>query len=146
MSDKPKFEGREVENASPQQLREELEKYVQHMLGHDPDKLEFALMVTGHGEANGGTHVCSMLGGPPQTLAIVIMELMDELVKRNPDFAIFFLMNVIQRMRSLKGTNVEIVDMSKFDFDATGGPDVEAQVRDLISKLQGGTPPSGSDH
>lgn len=146
MSDKPKFEGREVENASPQQLREELEKYVQHMLGHDPDKLEFALMVTGHGEANGGTHVCSMVGGPPQTLARIIVELMDELVKRKPVFAIFFLMNVIQRMRSLKGANVEIVDMPKFDFDATGGPDVEAQVKDLISKLQGGTPPSGSVH
>ena len=139
MSDKPKFEGREVENASPQQLREELEKYVQHMLGHDPDKLEFALMVTGHGEANGGTHVCSMIGGPPQTLATVIMELMDELVKRNPVFAIFFLMNVIQRMRGHQ-------NISKFDFDATGGPDVEAQVKDLISKLQGGTPPSGSVH
>ena len=146
MSDKPKFEDREVENASPQQLREELEKYVQHMLGHDPDKLEFALMVTGHGEANGSTHVCSMIGGPPQTLARIITELMDELVKRNPVFAIFFLMNVIQRMRSLKGANVEIVDMSKFDFDATGGPDVEAQIKDLISKLQGGTPPSGSVH
>ena len=142
MSDKPKFEVREVENASPQQLREKLEKYVQHMLGHDPDKLEFALMVTGHGEANGGTHVCSMISGPPQTLATVIIELTDELAKRNPVFAIFFLMDVIQRMRSLKGA----IDMSKFDFDATGGPDVEAQVKDLISKLQGGTPPSGSVH
>lgn len=146
MSDKPKFEGREVENASPELMREELEKYVQHMLGHDPKRLEFALMVTGHGEANGGTHVCSMIGGPPQTIARIITELMDELVKRNPVFAIFFLMNMIQRMRSLKGANVEIVDMSKFDFDATGGPDVEAQVKDLISKLQGGTPPSGSVH
>lgn len=146
MSGKPKFEGREVENASPQQLREELEKYVQHMLGHDPNKLEFALMVTGHGEANGGTHVCSMIGGPPHVIVQIITELMDEMVKRNPVFAIFFLMNVIQRMRSLKGANVEIVDMSKFDFDATGGPDVEAQVKDLISKLQGGTPPSGSVH
>lgn len=146
MSDKPKFEDREVENASPQQLREELEKYVQHMLGHDPDKLEFALMVTGHGEANGGTHVCSMVGGPPQTLATVIMELMDELVKRNPAFAMFFLLSFLQRMRGRQGVNVEIVDMSKFDFDNTGGPDIEAQVKDLLDKLQGGTPPNGSVH
>ena len=146
MSDKPKFEGREVENASPQQLREELEKYVQHMLGHDPDKLEFALMVTGHGEANGGTHVCSVIGGPPQTIARIITELMDELVKRNPAFAAFFLLSFLQRMRGRQGVNVEVVDMSKFDFDDTGGPDVEAQVKDLISKLQGGTPPSGSVH
>lgn len=146
MSDKPKFEGREVENASPQQLREELEKYVQHMLGHDPDKLEFALMVTGHGEVNGGTHVCSMIGGPPQTLATVIMGLMDELVKRNPAFAMFFLISFLQRMCGRQGMNVEVVDMSKFDFDNTGGADVEAQVKDLIDKLRGGTPPNGSVH
>lgn len=144
MSDKPKFEGREVENASPQQLRKELEMYIQHMLGHDPDKLEFALMVTGHGEADGGTHVCSMIGGPPQTLATVIMELMDELVKRDPEFAVFFTLSFLQR--SLKGANVEVVDMSKFDFDNTGGADVEAQVSGLLAKLRDGTPPSGSVH
>lgn len=138
MSHKP-FDRREVENATPELMREELDKYFAHVQQHDPKSLEFALMVTGHGEANGGMHVCSMIGGPPQTLATVIVELMDELVKRNPVFAIFFLMNVIQRMRSRQ-------DMSKFDFDATGGPDVEAQVKDLISKLQGGTPPSGSVH
>ena len=146
MSDKPKFEGREVENPSPELMREELDKYFAHVQQHDPKSLEFALMVTGHGEANGGTHVCSMIGGPPQTIARIITELMDELMKRNPVFAIFFLMDVIQRMRSLKGANVEIADMSKFDFDATGGPDIEAQVKDLISKLQGSTPPSGSVH
>lgn len=139
MSDKPKFESREVENSSPQQLREELEKYVQHMLGHDPDKLEFALMVTGHGEANGGTHVCSMVGGPPQTLARIITGLMDELIKRNPAFAAYFLLSFLKRQRNRQ-------DASKFDFDNTGGPDVEAQVKDLISKLQGGTPPNGSIH
>ena len=135
MSDKPKFEGREVENASPQQLREELEKYVQHMLGHDPDKLEFALMVTGHGEANGGTHVCSMIGGPPQTIARIITELMDELVKRDPAFATFFLSG-LSSLHQRKSAAL----------DNTGGPDVEAQVKDLLNKLQGGTPPNGSIH
>lgn len=138
MSDKSKPKSREVENASPQQLREALEEYVQHVLGHDPDKLEFALMVTGHGEADGGTHVRSMIGGPPQTIAYIITELIDELINRNPAFAAFFLLSFLQRMPSRQGMNVEI------DFDATGGPDVEAQVKDLIAKLQGGTPPPGS--
>lgn len=108
MFDKPKIKDREVENASPQQIREALEEYVQHMLGHDPDTLEFALMITGHGKANGGTHVCSMISGPPQTIAYIITELMSELINRDPD--------------------------------------VEAQIKNLISKLQGGTPPSGSIH
>ncbi len=145
MSHKP-FDGREVENATPELMREELDKYFAHVQQHDPKSLEFALMVTGHGEENGGTHVRSMIGGPPQTLATVIMELMDELVKRNPAFAMFFLISFLQRMRGRQGMNVEVVDMSKFDFDNTGGADVEAQVKDLIDKLRGGTPPNGSVH
>ena len=145
MSHKP-FNGREIENATPELMREELDKYFAHVQQHDPKSLEFALMVTGHGEANGDTHVCSMVGGPPQTIARIITELMDELVERDPAFAAFFLLSFLQRMRGRQGVNVEVVNMSKFDFDNTGGADVEAQVKDLISKLQGGTPPSGSVH
>ena len=138
MSHKP-FDGREIENATPELMREELDKYFAHVQQHDPKSLEFALMVTGHGEENGGTHVCSMIGGPPQTIARIITELMDELIKRDPAFAAFFLLNFLQRMRGHQ-------DMSKFDFDNTGGADVEAQVKNLIDKLRGGTPPDGSVH
>ena len=145
MSHKP-FDGREIKNATPELMREELDKYFAHVQQHDPKTLEFALMVTGHGKANGGTYVCSMVGGPSQTIAHIITELMDEMVKRNPALAAFFLLSFLQRMHGRQGVNVEVVDMSKFDFDDTGGPDVEAQVKDLISKLQGGTPPSGSVH
>jgi len=134
MSDKPKLKYREVTNPSPQQLREALEEYVQHTLSHDPDTLEFALMVTGHGRANGSTHVCSMISGPPQTIAYALTKLMSELINRDPEFATFFLLSFLQHM------NVEI------DFDVTSGSDVETQVKNLISKLQGGTPPSRSVH
>ena len=138
MSHKP-FNGREIENATPELMREELDKYFAHVQQHDPKSLEFALMVTGHGEANGGTHVCSMVGGPPQTLARIITELMDELVKRNPAFAVYFFTSFLQRMRNRQ-------DAGKSDFDNTGGADVEAQVKDLIDKLRSGTPPNGSIH
>ena len=140
MSDKS-FDGREIDidNATPELMREELDKYFAHVQQHDPKSLEFAIMVTGHGEANGGTHVCSMVGGPPQTIARIITELMDELVKRNPAFAAFFLLSFLQRMRGRQ-------DAGKSDFDNTGGADVEAQVKDLIDKLRGGTPPNGSVH
>lgn len=138
MSHKP-FDGREIENATPEQMRKELDEHIAHVQQHDPKSLEFALMVTGHGEANGGTHVCSMVGGPPQLIARIITDLMDELIKRNPAFAAFFLISFLQRMRGRQ-------DMSKFDFDSTGGADVEAQVKDLIDKLRGGTPPNGSVH
>jgi len=134
MSDKSKFKNHKVENVSPQQLREALEEYVQHMLSHDPDDLEFALIITGHGEANGNTRVCSMFSGTPQAIAYTLTKLMSELIDLDPEFAASFLLNFLQHM------NAEI------DFDATGGPDVEAQVKDLIAKLQGGIPPSGSVH
>lgn len=138
MSDKPKLEDRSIKDPSPQQLREELEKHVRHMLDRNSDELEFALMVTGFGEANGGTRVCTMLGGSSQTLAAVVMELMDELTKRVPTLAVFFLLNALKRMRDLTDLNV--------DIDFTGGPDTEAKVKDLLSKLQDNPPPNESIH
>ena len=138
MSHKP-FNGREVENATPERMREELDKYFAHVQQHDPKSLEFALMVTGHGEANGDTHVCSMISGPPQTIAHTITELMDKLVRRDPMFAAFFISSFLQRMRNHQNT-------SESDFDNTGGADVEAQVKDMLDKLRGSTPPNGSTH
>ena len=138
MSHKP-FDEREIKNATPELIREELDKYLAHMQQHDPKTLEFALMVTGHGKANGGTHVCSMVGGPPQTIAHIITELMDEMVKRNPALAAFFLLSFLQRMHGRQGVSVEVVNN-------TGGADVEAQVKDLIDKLRGSMPPNGSVH
>ena len=146
MNNKPKFEGREVDNASPELMREELEKYIQHMLGHDPSRLEFALMVTGHGEANGGTHVCSMIGGPPQTLARIIIELMDDLIKRDPAFATFFLLNIMQRASGAEGVNIEVMGMSEPDLDNAGGPEAKTQVKEILSKIMGGSTPPGSIH
>ena len=75
MSNKP------FDNATPELMREEL---VQQ---HDLKSLEFALMVTGH------------VGGPPQTSARIITEL----VERNPAFAAFFLLSFLQRMRGRQG-------------------------------------------
>ena len=138
MSNKP-FDGREIDNATPELMREELDKCFAHVQQHDLKSLEFALMVTGHGEANGDTHVYSMVGGPPQTIARIITELMDKLVERNPAFAAFFLLSFLQRMHGRQVVSVEVVNN-------TGGADVEAQVKDLIDKLRGSMPPNGSAH
>lgn len=85
------------ENVTPEEMREELDKYFAHVQQHDPKTLEFALMITGHSEANGSTHVSSMVGGPPPVIARVITELMDELIKHDPTFATFFVLNFLQR-------------------------------------------------
>lgn len=117
------FDGREIKNPTPELMREELDKYFVHVQQHDPKSLKFALMVAGHEKADGSTHVCSMIGGSPQTIAHIIAELMDELVERDPTFAVFFILSFLQRMRDQ-------------DFDNTGGADVEAKVKDLLGKLQ----------
>ena len=132
MSDKPKFEGRKIENASSQQLREELENYVKNVLSYDPDTLKFALMVTGHDESNGNTRVYSMIGGPPQALATAVVELMDALIQYNPIFTTFFLLNAMQRMYGSKA-----IDMSK--LDDIGGPDVGNQVKEILAKIMRNT-------
>ena len=95
------------ENATPEEMREELDKFFAHVQQHDPKSLKFALMVAGHGEANGGTHVCSMIGGTPQTLAYIITELMDELIKHDPTFATFFVLNFLQREKGINADNAE---------------------------------------
>lgn len=130
MSHKP-IDGRELENATPEQMREELDKYFAYVQQHDPKSIEFTLAVTGHKGEDDSTHICAMIGGPPQTLAHIIVELMDELVKRDPAFAVFFLLNFLQRMRS--------VDTKIVDLDNTGGADVEAQVNGLLDKLRNGS-------
>ena len=134
------FDERIIKDATPEKLREELDTYFAHVQQHDPKSLEFALMAVGHGESDGGTRVCSMVGGPPQTIVRIIIELMDELTKRNPAFAALFLINFMQRI------GVKAVDTSKFDFDNIGGADTEAQVKDLINRLRGDTPSDGSVH
>jgi hypothetical protein len=91
------------ENATPEEMREKLDKFFAHVQQHDPKSLKFALMVAGHGEANGNTHVCSMIGGTPQTLAYIITELMDELVKHDPTIAAFFIINFLQRAKANTG-------------------------------------------
>jgi len=131
MSHKP-FDEREIDNSTPELMRKELDKYFAHVQQHDPKSLKFALMVAGHGETDGSTHVCSMIGGSPQTIARVITELMDELAKRNPAFAVFFLIDFLQRMRDRPDMSVEVVDN-------TGGADIEAQVKDLLDKLRDGS-------
>ncbi len=120
MSDEPS-KLREVKNATTEQVREEFDKHVTFIQQQGNKNLEFALMVTGHDKGNDDFYTYSMLGGPPDTLAVVVMGLMDELVKRDPSLAIFFIGNFMQRMQ-------------------------KTQLEDLINSLQSGTPPNKNIH
>lgn len=122
MSHNPTPEKRKIDDASPEDLRREMENYVNHMMGHDPKAVEFAVIVTGHGNEDGGTHVCSLIGGPSYTLAKVVVALMGELIEQKPELTMFFLASVMQRT------------------------DIDTQVKYLLNRIKNNMPPNGSVH
>lgn len=152
-----KFNEKKINNPSAATFRTEMEGYFKHVLEHDPKDLQFTVMLAGH-QQDGGTHMCTMVGGPPPMVARAILELMDELVKQDPMFAIAFLLGALN---NIKGPNVraKVVPLDRksleeklASFDLTGGDDVEKTVKDFIASLQGGnddsdpTPPKGNLH
>ena len=139
MSDKPFFR-RDLEKATPEQMREELDKHCAHIQQQDPKSLKFALMITGHSEASGDTKVYSVISGPAETLARTVLVLMDELVKHDPALAVYFLINFMQRVCGPQGTDTDMPDFN------TGNADVEAQFKNLMDRLQNGTPPNERNH
>lgn len=139
MPDKP-LNWRDIKNATPEQMREELDKHYAHIQQQDTKSLKFALMITGHSEANGGTKVHSVISGPAEILARAILILMDELVRHDPALAVYFLVNFMQRMCGPQGTDTDMPDFN------TGNADVEAQFKNLMDRLQNGTPPNERNH
>lgn len=135
---------KQIENPTPLQTRAEMEKYFQHVLSHDPQALRFVMMVAGHEESNGDLHTCTLVGGPPQLLAETVMNTIDELIKREPSFAAFFLINMLARAKNIGMIGVELIDATK--LDSAGGADIEERVKEMLSKIGGNKPPSGSMH
>lgn len=125
------FNEHEVKDATPEEMRKALDEYFEHVQQYAPKDIEFALVVTGHNIEGGKSHVCSMLGGQPHTLAHAIVALMDELTERNPMAAAFFFMSFMKRI---------------YPQQDIGGPDVEAQVKGLIDKLRSNASSGGSVH
>lgn len=154
MSDYPE---KKINNPSAATFRAELESYFKHVLKHDPNDMQFAVMLAGHRQ-DGGTHMCTMVGGPPHMVARAIVELMDVLVKQNPMFATAFLLGALDNIKST-GVDTKAVPLDDksleeelASFDLTGGDDVKKVVTDYIASLQGGnddtdpTPPKGNLH
>ena len=152
-----KFNEKKIDNPSAETFRAEMESYFKHVLEHDPNDLQFTVMLAGH-QQNGGTHMCTMVGGPPPMVASAILELMDTLVKQDPMFAIAFLLGALNNLKNT-GMDAKIVPIDGksleeklASFDLTGGDDVEKTVKDFIASLQGGnddpdyTPPKGNLH
>lgn len=131
---------RDIKNATPEQMREELNKHCAYIQQQDAKSLKFALMITGHSETSGGTKVHSVISGPAETLARTILMLMDELVKHDPALAVYFLINFMQRMYGPQGTDTDMPDFN------TSNADVEAQFKNLMDRLQNGAPPNERNH
>lgn len=134
---------KEMQITSPQQLRNELEKYFDHVLTHSPESIRFVTMVAGHEETKGETHSCTLVGGPPALIAEALLNTIDVLVKRDPSIGAFFLINMLARAKMGGFTNVELVNLDQIKDGATSA---EEKVAELLNKIGGNKPPSGSLH
>lgn len=131
----------------PKHMREQMERFFKHVLGHDPDKLKFALMVAGHQEhaMADGVHVCTMIDGRPKDLAFAVTKIIDKLIAKDPHFAVFFMLQMLEKMQKLGHAKVKAVDLSK--LDETGGDDIKKALDDALSQFQNPpTPPKGNLH
>ena len=114
----------EVNDIKPEQLHEELNKHIAYIQQHDPKNLEFVLMLSGHRTANDNTRVCATLGGPPQAIAHILTHLVNELVARDPAFAVPLILNILQHVRASSSTDEE---------------DAEMQTKELLDRLRNGS-------
>lgn len=140
------FEGKEIRKPSPETMRKELEKFLEHLLSHDPEAMRFVMIVAGHAqeqqrEGAPDTHVCSMVGGPPAILVQMLTELADEIVARNPEFAFYFFLSALQRLRKLGSVQTQLAK-----FDDLGGDEAKAKLDELLAKFMNNTPPEGGIH
>lgn len=145
MTDKPY--GAEKNGASPQELRAEVERLMIHMRTHNPDHCQFAITIFGHSDGiededgRKDLHVCSLVGGSPHMLARAVTDLISELIKREPMFALVILKSLMEDVDNIRRRALEekIDDM----FDNLGDERTKATVTDIMSRI---TKNNGSTH
>ena len=142
-----KFQGAEKNGASPEELRAEVDRLIAHMHTHNPEDCQFAITMFGHSDGiedeNGlkDLHVCSLIGGSPPMLVRAVTELISELIKRDPMFALVILKSLMEDVSDIRRRALEekIDDM----FDQTGDERTKATVTDIMSRI---TNNRGSTH
>lgn len=141
MSDK--FQGAEKNGASSEELRAEVERLMEHMRTHNPQDCQFAIAMFGHSDGvedeNGqkDLHVCSLIGGAPPMIARAVTELISELVKRDPMFALYLLKSLMEDVSEARQRIVEEKLEEKLEekFGQTGDEKTKATVTDILSRI-----------
>lgn len=137
MSDK--FQGTEKKGASSEELRAEVDRLMEHMRAHNPQDCQFAIAMFGHSDGvedeNGrrDMHVCSVVGGSPPMLARAVTELISELIKRDPIFALVLLKNMMEDVSEARQRTAE--ERLEAEFGQTGDEKTEATVADIMSRI-----------
>jgi len=137
-------QNKEMQNVTPLQMRNELEQYFNHVLTHSPEAIRVMTMIAGHEEPDGNMHACTLIGGPPMLVAEALLSMIDELVRRDPSLGPFFLFNMLARAKMSGLANIELINLDQIKNDGTAS--AEEQVADLLNKISGNKPPSGSVH
>lgn len=135
MPDYSNNERGELHDPTPEDFVRERDKFLSHLITHDPGAMRFIMLLAGHEEhdptrPNATTiHQCQFIGGTTPMIAAAVIGLIDDLMKKDRAFIPFFIMGLIGKMK----------ESGLAKFDATGGEDTAKQVEDLMAKF--GIPP-----
>lgn len=123
------------QNVTPEDMRKEVDKQIDHVRSHDPATMQFALMCFGHENPDQTTHVCTLAAGPPELLTRAITGLIEEMTKADPAFAIHFLLNMMRTISTRRNLS---------QLDETGGEKAAAKLKELLAQFQ--KPENGKPH
>jgi hypothetical protein len=139
------FKSFENPEEGKQNVRHEMEKFFEHVLTHDPQDFKFALMIAGHNNEDGSTHVCSMGGGDPASICYAILKSVDEILEIDERVGMFIILGILERLHKLtekqKRRRNELSAVEKADIagpDSKQAFDAVTELLNTLKKEQGG--------
>lgn len=137
------------EESRSENLRNELEKHIEHVRQHDPKTMMFSLSVHGHKNPDGSLHVCTMAGGEAKLLAKAIAEIIDTMADQSPEFMLSFALAMrdlaLKNHDKAKACIKNAKDEADGKFDETGGKSEAEAINELL-RSQGIPLPNGTKH
>jgi len=147
----------EIEEPSPEDVREKTKEFFEHVFEIDPDTNKYNIFMSGstipdpENNNKAETMTSLMLTGDLLSLGRAVMALMDTLVKREPEIIKFFLIEFLRRMASMQGVKIEGITPEELEklfteLDNPGNEKTAATVTSLLDRLKAAKPDTDTRH
>lgn len=147
----------EIEEPSPEDVREKTKEFFEHVSEIDPDTNKFNIFMSGfilpdpENDNKPEAMTSMMLTGDSLSLGRAVMTIMDTLVKREPKIVNFFLIEFLRRMVSMQGVKIEGITPEELEklftkLDDPGNEKTAATVTSLLDRLKAAKPDTDTRH